>query len=255
MITIGIGCGADPGKVVRSAKDAAAADLHIRCYCCPGAADGLSAGPFVELAVCPEPFIRMIDDLLAGKIDGAVRGTLPANETLRYLKKACGVDRLERIALLETVDHQMFFLAPVGIDEGWTVAEKISLINDGRDLARRFGIPEKTAVLSGGRLGDIGRHPVVDKTIADAEEIARLTGAVHREILIEDAVKDCGVIIAPDGISGNLIFRTLTFLGHGIGHGAPVVNIPPVFVDSSRASAGYEGSLRLAAALALGKSP
>ncbi|MCZ0859988.1 methanogenesis marker protein Mmp4/MtxX [Methanocorpusculum sp. MG] len=255
MITIGIGCGADAAKVLRSAEETATADLRIRCYCCPGAADGFSAGPFVELTVCPAPCRRIIDDLLAGTIDGAVRGTLPANETLRYLKKACSVDRLERIALLETVDHQLFFLAPVGVDEGWTIPEKISLINDGRELARRFGIPEKTAVLSGGRLGDIGRHPVVDKTIADAEEIAQRTGAVHKEILIEDAVKDCGLIIAPDGISGNLIFRTLTFLGHGTGHGAPVVNISPVFVDSSRASAGYGGSLRLAAALALGKKP
>lgn len=253
MITIGIGCGTDAGKVLRSAEKTANNELHIRCYCCPETAAGISAGPFVETIVCSEPCQRLIDDLLAGVIDGAVRGTLPANETLRHLKKACGVDRLERIALLETIDHQQFFLAPVGVDEGWTIQEKISLINDGRELARRFGLPEKTAVLSGGRLGDIGRHPIVDKTIADAEEIAQRTGAVHREILIEDAINDCGLIIAPDGISGNLIFRTLTFLGHGIGHGAPVVNISPVFVDSSRASAGYEGSLRLAAALALGK--
>ncbi|MCZ0862151.1 methanogenesis marker protein Mmp4/MtxX [Methanocorpusculum vombati] len=252
QITIGIGCGADAGKVLRSAEETATAELRIRCYCTPETAGGLSAGPFVELTVCSGPSQRLIDDLLAGTIDGAVRGTLPANETLRYLKKACGVDRLERIALLETVDHQQFFLAPVGVDEGWTIQEKISLINDARELARRFGLSEKTAVLSGGRLGDIGRHPIVDKTIADAEEIAKLTGAVHREILIEDAVKDCGIIIAPDGISGNLIFRTLTFLGHGTGHGAPVVNISPVFVDSSRASAGYGGTLRLTAALIRG---
>ena len=252
-ITIGIGCSTDAGKVLRSAEETATAELRICCYCRPEAAGGLSAGPFVELTVCSEPSQRIIDDLLAGTIDGAVRGTLPANETLRYLKKACGVDRLERIALLETVDHQQFFLAPVGVDEGWTVQEKISLISDARELARRFGLSEKTAVLSGGRLGDIGRHPIVDKTIADAEEIAKLTGAVHGEILIENAVGDCGIIIVPDGISGNLIFRTLTFLGHGIGHGAPVVNISPVFVDSSRASAGYGGSLRLAAALVLGK--
>ena len=253
MITIGIGCGADAWKVVQSANETATEDLHIRCYCCPGAVDDLSSGPFVELAVCSLPYQHIVDDLLAGKINGAVRGTLPANETLRYLKKACGVDRLERIALLETVDHQYFFLAPVGVDEGWTIQEKISLINDGRELARRFGLSEKTAVLSGGRIGDIGRHPIVDKTISDAQEIAQLTGAVHGEILIEDAVRDCGVIIAPDGISGNLIFRTLTFLGHGVGHGAPVVNISPVFVDSSRASADYGGSLRLAAALSAGK--
>ncbi|MDR3101624.1 MAG: methanogenesis marker protein Mmp4/MtxX [Methanocalculaceae archaeon] len=254
MITIGIGCGVDAAaKVIRSADRVASADLHIRCYCFLGAAECLSAGPYTEFAVCPVPSQRLVDDLLAGNIDGAVRGTLPATETLHCLKKSCGVLRLERIALLETADHQQFFLAPVGVDEGWTIEEKVSLARDGRKLARNLGLSEKTAVLSGGRLGDLGRHPIVDKTIADAEEVAKLTGAVHGEILIEDAAKDCGVIIAPDGISGNLIFRTLTFLGHGAGHGAPVVNISPVFVDSSRASAGYEGSLRLAAVLALRK--
>ena len=253
MTTIGIGCGADADKVIRSAGEAASPDLTIRCYCCPGAAKDHTPAPFVELATCPKPCDRMVDDLIAGKIDGAVRGTLPANETLRYLKTSCGVARLERIALLETADHRMFFLAPVGVDEGWTIEEKTALIRDARILAKKFGICEKTAVLSGGRLGDIGRHPIVDRTIHDAEEIARQTGAVHHEILIEDAVRDCGVIIAPDGISGNLIFRTLTFLGHGTGHGAPVVNIPFIFVDSSRASTGYTGSLKLAAALAIGK--
>ncbi|HJJ90629.1 MAG TPA: methanogenesis marker protein Mmp4/MtxX [Methanocorpusculum sp.] len=254
-ITIGIGCSSDVGKVLHSAEEIANSNIHICCYCCPGTVEDLPVGPFVELNIDPKPAQCLIDDLLDGSIDGAVRGTLPANETLRYLKKSCGVEKLERLALLETVDHQKFFLAPVGIDEGWTIQEKISLINKARGLARKLGISERTAVLSGGRTDDIGRHPIVDKTVVDAQEIAQLTGAVHGEILIENAVQDCGIIIAPDGISGNLIFRTLTFLGHGIGHGAPVVNIFPIFVDSSRASSGYGGSLHLAAALVYGKKP
>ena len=98
-------------------------------------------------------------------------------------------------------------------------------------------------ILSGGRTGDIGRHEKVDKSIEDAISAAEMAGAVHGEILIEEAVKNAGVIIAPDGISGNLIFRTLTFLGKGTGHGAPVANIPAIFVDSSRASAGYNEAL------------
>ncbi|MBP3443497.1 MAG: phosphotransacetylase, partial [Methanocorpusculaceae archaeon] len=124
---------------------------------------------------------------------------------------------------------------------------------DGRRLAKAFGLSEKVVLLSGGRLGDIGRHAAVDKTIYDAEEAARLSGAEHGEILIEDAVKDAGVIIAPDGISGNLIFRTLVFLGGGIGHGALIVNIPDLFVDSSRASASYVGILSMTARIIAGK--
>jgi len=247
MITLGIGCGADSDKVVESANQVASADIHIRCY----SGSPLKGGStFVEVVVSDHPEVVLVDDLVAGKINGAVRGTLPANETLRYLKSAYGVSHLERIALLETAHGEWFFLAPVGVDEGWTVEEKVGLVNRARALAKGFGFSEKTAILSGGRMGDIGRHQIVDKSIRDAIEVAERTGAVHAEILIEDAVKNCGVIIAPDGISGNLIFRTLTFLGNGIGHGAPVTNIPGVFVDSSRASAGYTEILRLTAAVA-----
>jgi predicted methyltransferase MtxX (methanogen marker protein 4) len=85
--------------------------------------------------------------------------------------------------------------------------------------------------------------------MAEAELVARLSGAEHSEILIEDAVETCGLVIAPDGISGNLIFRTLVFLGAGHGHGAPVVNIGRIFVDTSRASPNYTNALLLAAAL------
>jgi predicted methyltransferase MtxX (methanogen marker protein 4) len=89
----------------------------------------------------------------------------------------------------------------------------------------------------------------VDRTLADAELVARLSGAAHREILIEDAIGTSGMILAPDGISGNLIFRTLVFLGGGRAHGAPVVNIDRIFVDSSRASPDYSNALITASLL------
>ncbi len=156
------------------------------------------------------------------------------------------MDRLDRAALLETSSHKLFFLAPVGVDEGWTVQEKVALVEKVRRLAEKFGLSPRVAVLSGGRFGDVGRHPQVDRSLADAELVAKLTGATHYEILIEDAIIDAGVIIAPDGIAGNLIFRTLTFLGSGQGHGAPVVNIDKIFVDTSRASPDYANAIRLA---------
>ena len=245
---IGIGIAEDPEKVIASANSVSQAFETI-CYCRPGAADKKSAGKNVHFYEDPHPEQVLVDDLVSGKIDAAVRGTLPANSTLQALKKAMGVDHLERIAILETVQGKKFLLTPVGVDEGWTVAEKLELIKKGRIIAKKFGLSEKTGILSGGRLGDIGRHPQVDASMAEAELIARLADATHCEILIEDAVETCGLIIAPDGISGNLVFRTLTFLGGGQGHGAPVVNISRIFVDSSRASPNYANALLLAASL------
>ena len=95
----------------------------------------------------------------------------------------------------------------------------------------------------------MGRHAAIDRSLADAELIARLAGAEHTEILVEDAIQRGGLIIAPDGIAGNLMFRTLIFLGGGRSHGAPVVNINKIFVDTSRASPNYANAILLAASL------
>lgn len=249
VTTIGIGIGGDAGKVLRSAA-AVQGRANVACYCRPETAGVLKEGAGnIRITPHAEPHEALVSDLFSGKIDAAVRGTLSANDTLRALKRVAGVDHLERIALLETAGGRRFFLAPVGVDEGWTVDEKVELIRRGKEIARRFGLPERTCVLSGGRRGDTGRHRQVDASMADAELVARLAGAEHCEILIEDAVESCGLIIAPDGISGNLIFRTLTFLGAGHGHGAPVLNISRIFVDSSRASPDYTNALMLAVAL------
>ncbi|MDO9324650.1 MAG: methanogenesis marker protein Mmp4/MtxX [Methanoregula sp.] len=245
---IGIGIAKDPEKVIDSANSVCG-KFETICYCNPGIVDRRTTGNGVSVAESAHPEQALVDDLMAGRIDAAVRGTLPANATLKALKKAAGVDHLERIALLETVHGKKFLFAPVGVDEGWTVEQKIDLIKKGRIIAEKFGLPKKVGILSGGRLGDIGRHPNVDASIADAEMVARLGDATHCEILIEDAVETCGLIIAPDGISGNLVFRTLVFLGGGYGHGAPVVNISRIFVDSSRASPNYANALLLAESL------
>jgi putative methanogen marker protein 4 len=245
---IGIGIAEDADSVLESIAGLGG-QCEVICYCRPGTLLKKPAGKNIHVAEHPLPEQALVDDLADGHIDAAVRGTLPSNSTLKALKKAMGVDHLERIALLETAHGKKFLLTPVGVDEGWTVGEKIELIQKGKTIAKKFGLPEKVGVLSGGRLGDVGRHKQVDASMADAELVARLSGAEHCEILIEDAIETCGLIIAPDGISGNLIFRTLVFLGKGHGHGAPVVNISRIFVDTSRASPNYTNALLLAVSL------
>ena len=246
-VSIGIGIRTDPVRVAESISRYPHPD-DIICYTDPESALLLPA--HYHLVIDSNPGDRMITDLISGSLHAAVRGTLPSHETLRTLKTVCQVSELERIVLLETCSGKKFFLAPVGVDEGWTPAQKISLIEKGREMAIRFGLSDKVGILSGGRLSDTGRHQVVDRTLADAELVAKISGARHYEILIEDAIKECGLIIAPDGISGNLIFRTLLFAGNGAAHGAPVVNIGKIFVDTSRVNPDYSKALILAAALA-----
>lgn len=200
-----------------------------------------------------EPSRKLIELLLSGEIDGAVRGTLSAIRTLSELKKSLKITKLYRVALLETADGKPFFLAPVGIDEGNSVDDKVELIKRGVEHFRRFGIEAKVGILSGGRFEDRGRDEHVDRTLAEAEllteKVCRMgIDAKNYSILIEDAIKGADFIIAPDGISGNLIFRTLVFLGNGHGYGAPVL-MERVFVDTSRVGENYTRAIMLASAL------
>ena len=71
--------------------------------------------------------------------------------------------------------------------------------------------------------------------------------------MIENAVEDADLIIAPDGISGNLIFRTMHLIGGALALGAPIINIDKVFIDTSRAKKDYKDSIALAMRLTEGK--
>ncbi len=201
---------------------------------------------------------RLVDDLISGKIDAAVRGDMSSSVLLPILKRKMNVPDLERIVLLEPVGGKLVIAAPVGIDEGWTVEQKYNLAVKSIELMKRLGMGTRIAVMSGGRKDDIGRHPTVDGTIRDALELVdRLNAegydAYHAEILIEDAVKDADLIIAPDGISGNLIFRTMHLIGGALALGAPIINIDKVFIDTSRAKKDYKDSIALAMRLTEGK--
>lgn len=246
MKKIGIGIAKDCEKVISSVTGSGISE-HVVLYGKPKTAARLPGGLTVHSSLVPEE--DLVNDLMNGTIRAAVRGTLPANTTLAALKRAARVDHLERIALLETAGGKKFLLAPVGVDEGWSVSEKVTFVTKGKEIAAKFGLPTRVAILSGGRIGDVGRNRRVDRSLAEAELVARITGETHYEILVEEAISDSGVIIAPDGITGNLMFRTLTFLGAGHGHGAPVVNIGRIFVDTSRASPDYRNAIMLADSL------
>jgi putative methanogen marker protein 4 len=235
---VGIGAGEDERKVLDSQEEAAA--------------EG-----YGEVTVYHDPQ-KLARDLFTGRIDAAVRGDLGSNQAMAAVRSVFGVSKVLRAAFLEPAGGRMFLFSPVGIDEGWTVEEKVELAR----LSVRTLLPLTSrpvvGIMSGGRGSDRGRMVEIDRTIDDASEVVtRLVGegidARDVQILIEDASKECDVIIAPDGISGNLVFRTLHFLGNGKALGAPVLNIDRPYIDTSRAKVSYVDSIALAAVLAARK--
>ncbi|MBU3968260.1 MAG: methanogenesis marker protein Mmp4/MtxX [Euryarchaeota archaeon] len=247
---IGLGIGEASEKLIKSVHDAREyADVVL-----VGDENKIrTTGTELEIIHSIEPSKKLVQLLVDEEIDGAVRGTLSATKTLSALKNSLGMKKLYRIALMETADGIPFFLAPVGIDEGNSVDDKIELIKRGAEHMKRLGIEARVGILSGGRFEDKGRDKAVDRTLDEVEIVTQQLldidiNAKNYSILIEDAIKEANFIIAPDGISGNLIFRTLVFLGGGHGYGAPVL-MDKVFVDTSRVKEDAKRAIMLASAL------
>ncbi len=197
---------------------------------------------------------ELIEMIEKNRVDAILRGTARASKMIKLLKEK--YSPIARLAVLEA-KGRMFILAPVGVDEGEILSEKIFIAEEAVKLAKKLGMDGKIGVLSGGRKSDIGRSKKVNDSIIEAEFLANYLkdygfNATHYEILIEDAIKDADIIIAPDGITGNLIFRTLCYLGNGKEHGAPIAGLPFVIVDTSRAQTveGYVRAIKLAYKLA-----
>lgn len=196
----------------------------------------------------------LVAALKTGSIEAAVRGTLEARNVLSSIKSEFGVERLQRIAFLMFEDEKLVLLAPVGVDEGRGSEEKMELIIHGCKLLTKLKVEPKVGVLSGGRMEDMGRDSTVDRTLRDGEKVTGMAlnrgiEARHFGILLEEALKGSNIVMAPDGMAGNLIFRALHFFGGAQSLGAPVVNIDRVFVDTSRAKEDYVPSMVLALAL------
>ncbi len=211
---------------------------------------------FIE---CQIPEHVILASLIDNTIQSIVRGSISSNKFLNSLKKELNVKEINRLALLETNNGQEFFFGPVGIDECKTFEHKLNYLDLAIKKLQEFDIIPKISILSGGRIGDIGRDSKVDKSIQDADKIVDLLKnrfnnleISHDEILIEKAIESkSNLIIAPDGISGNLIYRTLVHLGGGKAYGAIYMGLESTIIDTSRVAdfSEIQGALLLALGL------
>ncbi|MDP6626918.1 MAG: hypothetical protein QGG50_03375 [Methanopyri archaeon] len=207
-----------------------------------------------------EPERELVRLLADGEVDAAVRGALDAATTLGHLKRVFNVPSLCRIALLRTANGQEFFLAPVGVVEGAAMVDRLELIRRYTKLAALLGLEPKISVLAEGRMEDRGRGRTVDESLKEAELITKLardrlgvTDARMTGIVIEEALEDGPrLVLAPSGPAGNLVFRSLVYLGAGEGLGAPACSLRRPFVDVSRGRTDVLNAMVFASAMVAG---
>ena len=222
----------------------------------------------INIILCNYPEKIMLDLMFSEMNISIIRGSISSLSFLKYLKfKIKSIYNTEiifsRVALMETSKGAQFFYAPVGIDEVNSFEKKKKTILNMDIILSFLEIPQaRISILSGGRKGDLGRDKFVDKTIKESLDILsyfqgnslKYSKIQSDYILIESAIdKNSNFIIAPDGISGNLIYRTLVHLGGGSAFGALYTSIylkyGKIIIDCSRVAEESEilGSLKLAA--------
>jgi putative methanogen marker protein 4 len=212
-----------------------------------------------ELIESREPEKDIINYLKENTINAVIRGNLSSSKFLMQLKHRLNISEINRLALLESYNGKQFFFGPVGIDECNDYQKKFNFIESAIILFRSLDVEPRISILSGGRLSDTGRDVYVDKTIKMAKQLITnlkekypKLNIRHDEILIETSLKNnSNLIIAPDGISGNLIYRTLVHLGGGEAYGAIYMGLNSIIIDTSRVGkiSEIEGALILSLAL------
>ena len=199
---------------------------------------------------------ELVKAILDDEIDAVVRGSLAASGVIKEVKKH--FPEISRATYVNGNGHE-FLLSPVGIDEGNTIEDKLKITISCGEFLKRLSKEPKIAILANGRKGDYGRSEKISKSIDESEELTRLIEentdfeVKNYYILIEQALNEnCNVIIAPDGIIGNIIFRTLILVNSWPSCGAITFGINGIYIDTSRDQTvkGYLRSLIFAYKLA-----
>jgi predicted methyltransferase MtxX (methanogen marker protein 4) len=211
-------------------------------------------GKEISLIIGKDVERTFVDLLKEGAVDAAVRGNLSSRTLVPLLRSEFKCKNLCRVTILD-VGGRLVMLAPVGIEEGDSLEELITIAGYCKRLAIKLGIPYKIAVLSGGRMEDKGRSKKVDRMLSVS---ALLTNILQKKgmdaenfgIELERAVGgDATLLLAPDGIVGNIIFRSLVLVANVESFGAYAAALPRIYIDTSRAKASYLLPIIFASAL------
>ena len=219
---------------------------------------------------------ELIEAFKNPEIDAVIRGSLKASKVIKPIKEFKSDKTINRTTYINTEDDESFskdyefLLAPVGIDEGKNIEEKIILAVQAANFIQYLGKMPKIAVLAEGRKDDLGRSERIDESLIssdeltnrlietfkdldnfdnDSDEISKNYSIKNYYILLEQAIEDgYNIILANDGIFGNIMFRTLVLLDKWPSYGAVTLGIDEIFIDTSRDQTveGYVRSLKLA---------
>lgn len=208
--------------------------------------------------ISDNPERKLPELLVNGEFDGIVRGTIDDFKTYENYQEIIGRGRTAKminLALLEDAYSRQFFISEASNPSGWTKEEKIKSCEAIIDFMKKeLGVKPKIGMITGVRHDTYKRRKntrsgvigILNKTYEDAEEIIKYfrkkrIEAKNYAIELDAAVEDnCNIIVPPNGMVGNQIFRALCLIGGGKILICPRINLPHCYEDNSRCEKDFE---------------
>jgi predicted methyltransferase MtxX (methanogen marker protein 4) len=212
--------------------------------------------------ISEEPEKELAKILFNKEVEGIVRGTIDDFKTFEAYRALIGKDKTNEmieLALLEDFYGRQFFLSQGSNPLGWTREEKIKdcegII---KFMKTELKIKPKIGCITGVRHETYQRKKkiregvegILNQTYEDANFVVdyfrkRGIEAKNYAIEIETALKDgCNIIVPPNGMVGNQIFRTLVLIGGGKLLSCSRVNLPDPYEDNSRSETDFEPHIK-----------
>lgn len=222
--------------------------------------------------ISDNPERKLPELLVNGEFDGIVRGTIDDFKTYENYQDLVGKEKTEgliELALLEDFHGRQFFLSDGSNPIGWTKEEKIKSCEGIIDFIKKLGVKPKIGAITGVRHGTYQRRKstregvigILNQTYEDAEEVVRYfknkgmeakNYAIELNVAVEDG---CNIIVPPNGMVGNQIFRALCLIGGGKILTCSRANIPHPYEDNSRCEKDFEPHIKWLVAWINGRKP
>jgi putative methanogen marker protein 4 len=214
---------------------------------------------------------QLFESIVSDDVDAVVRGSFSSHLLMKMIKEYYDkpINRATYIKHETSNEFYEFLISPVGIDEANSIQDKLILAIQGCKFLNSINLKPKIAILSFGRKDDYGRDNLIDQSLKDSEElynllidnlkINKINDVLIKQyyILLEKAIQEKNnLILFPNGIIGNFIFRSLVLLNSWNSYGAVALGIDDIFIDTSRDQSveGYLRSLKLAYQIAKSRS-
>ncbi|MCD4785301.1 MAG: hypothetical protein K8T10_15900 [Candidatus Eremiobacteraeota bacterium] len=202
-------------------------------------------------------FSTLVNLVKDGKVEAIVKGNFQSDILLDEIQRLFNLEKVIRMALLKIANEKgefYFYIGPDRITNEHSMEDRMKLIEKGTAFIRSWGGTPKVGVISAGHLGHLGKDPLVDQSMAEAE---MLTSFYRDRINITNyykktskAVKEgCNLIITPGSMITQFIGDVLVNLAGGDWLYEHVFMDECIYVHSSSTKGGLLRSIIMATAL------